>query len=202
MSDHFYRNSGNQNSFHSQMRKNKHTFSSPAMRSKSKRYGYKVKTAMVRDSSDSQMNPSVNSNPIGLPHTGQRKDYNRNNQRMYSPEERKRSGSIASNGSIISTASSNSPDGKKSKLGPNSLQIAGQPMTLRKAGIRAERTPHARNQRNNLRNYNANDEHGRAMAALTLLNKKQNMSIDNRISYTDKKRVLENLNRQYRNKYL
>lgn len=186
------------------MRKNKHTFSSPAMRSKSKRYGYKVKTAMVRDSSDSQMNPSSNSNPIGLPHTGQRKEYtrNHNNQRMYSPEERKRSGSIASSGSIISTASSNSPDGKKSKLDPNSLQIAGQPMTLRKAGVRVERTPHARNNQNNLRNYNANDEHNRAVAALTLLNKKQNMSIDNRVSYTDKKKVLENLNRQYRNKYL
>ena len=172
------------------------------MRSKSKRYGYKVKTAVVRDSSDSQMNPSLNSNPSGLPNTGQRKDNKKLPQRIYSPEERKRSGSVASSESIMSTASSNSPDGKKSKLDPNSLQIAGQPMTIRKAGVRAERTPAARNNLNNLRNYNGIDDHSKAVAALTLLNKKQNMSIDNRVSSTDKKKVLENLNRQYRSKYL
>jgi hypothetical protein len=165
------------NSFHSQMRRNKHTYSTPSLKPKN-RYGYKAYTAKVREpTSDSGIGISINSKAYGVPKTGQRKNYAIRNpyRRLRSPEERKRSGSIVSNSSIQSTASSNSPGGLKSKGGVVGLQIAGQPLTLRKENQRMNRSPFARQQQhNNLKNYvqNRNKNHAQAKAALSLLNKK------------------------------
>ena len=172
-------------SFHSQMRKNKHTFSTPSIKVK-KRYGYKIKTANVRDSSVSKISPQHK--PYLIPKTGLRNGIqlrNENERRLRSPEERKVGDSARSNDeSIISTAYSN--DGsKKIKFDPNNLQIAGLPLTLRKGGGRFDRTPLSRKPRNNLRNY-----------------AQQNYSVDHRTNKFNKKAVLANLNRQYRNKQL
>ena len=169
------------NSFHSQMRKNKQTLSTPSMRSK-QRYGYKIKTAGVRDSSNSKISPNK---PYKMPGTGQRGVIlNRLDRRMHSPEERKIDHSTRSNDeSIVSTASSNSPGGKKSK--DSSLQIAGHQLSLRKGGNRFNRSPFSRKPQNNLRNYSKN-----------------NYSVDSRVNKFDKKQVLANLNKQYRNKHL
>lgn len=175
----------NINSFHSQMQRNKHTFSTPSIKAK-KRYGYNVKTANVRDVSEHKISPHFSKKLSVMPKTGQRGPMIRNeNRRLRSPEERKRSDSVRSNSSIISTASSNSPGGKKNKFDPNNLQIAGQPLTLRKGGGRFSRSPYVRHQKNNLHNY-----------------QNQNNSIDNRVTKESKKQLLANLNRQYRNKHL
>ena len=174
----------NSSSIHSQMRKNKHTFSTPAMKMK-KRYGHKLKTAVARDNSVTKFSP--NNKPYGIPKTGVRHGIHIRNEigrRLRSPEERKIVDSVRSNDeSIISTASSND-GGKKGKSDP-SLQVAGQPLTLRKGGGRFERTPFSRKPRNNLRNI-----------------AQQNFSVDQRINKFKKKELLANLNRQYRNKYL
>jgi len=175
----------NNNSIHSQMRKNKHTFSTPAMKMK-KRYGYKLKTAVARDNSVTKFSP--NNKPYGIPKTGIRNGIHIRNEigrRLRSPEERKIMESVRSNDeSIISTASSND-GGKKAHGDASNLQVAGQPLTLRKGGGRFERTPFSRKPRNNLRNI-----------------AQQNFSVDQRINKFKKKELLANLNRQYRNKYL
>lgn len=163
----------NVNSFHSQMKKNQHTYSTPSLKPK-KRYGYKVNTAKVREpQSDSQMENPLISRPNILPKTGHRRDMNNYNRHLQSPEERKRSGSVVSSSSIISTASSNSPGGKKAMNSINNLQIAGQPLTIRKENQRFSRSPFVRN--NNLRNYvqKRDNNHNQAKAALQLLNKKK-----------------------------
>lgn len=172
----------NMNSFHSQMRKNKQTLSTPSMRSK-KRYGYKMKTANVRDSSNAKISPNK---PYLMPGTGQRGVIaNRLDRRLHSPEERKIDHSNRSNDeSIVSTASSNSPGGKKYK-NESGLQIAGQQLSLRKGGNRFNRSPFSRKPQNNLKNYTKN-----------------NYSVDSRANKYDKKQVLANLNKQYRNKHL
>jgi kinesin family protein 18/19 len=123
---------GNVNSFHSRMIRNKHNFSTPSIQAK-QRYGFKVQTAGVRDSSDSKISPTASSKNSKIPKTGQRKAAvvrGAQQRRLRSPEERKRSDSVRSNSSIISTASSNSPGGKKGKFDPNNLQIAGQPLSV------------------------------------------------------------------------
>lgn len=175
----------NSNSIHSQMRKNKHTFSTPSIKVK-KRYGYKIKTAVARDSSVTKFSPQ--NKPRFIPKTGVRHGIHVRNEygrRLRSPEERKGMESVRSNDeSIISTASSNDGVGKgKGEIGH--LSVAGQPLTLRKGGGRFERTPLSRKPRNNLRNI-----------------AKQNFSVDQRINKFNKKEVLANLNRQYRNKIL
>ena len=147
----------------------------------------KFKTANVRDSSIPKISPS--NKPYLIPKTGQRRAIqlrNENGRRLRSPEERKIGDSVRSNDeSIISTASSN--DGSKNnKFESNKLSVAGQPLTLRKGGGgRFDRSPFSRKPRNNLRNY-----------------AKQNYSVDNRVNKFNKKAVLANLNKQYRNKHL
>jgi hypothetical protein len=173
----------NVNSFHSQMRKNKHTFSTPSLRAK-KRYSYKIKTANVRDSSNSKI---ASNKPYYMPKTGQRGMINRNDRRLQSPEERKIDNSVRSNDqSIVSTASSNSNEEMKYK-NDSGLQIAGQQLSLKKGRNRFNRSPVSRKPQNNLRNYANN-----------------NFSVDNRdrVNKYDKKQVLANLNKQYRNKHL
>jgi hypothetical protein len=177
----------NANSIHSRMRKSKNTLSSPSINSKS-RYGYKANTAMVRDSSANKITPfMMGKKGRMVPKTGQRNGvYIRPDHRVHKiAEESKSNRSLRSNSSIISTASSNSPDGKKMKVDPNGLNIIGQPLSKRKAGNRFNRSPFSRHPQNKLRNY-----------------KNANLSIEGRANNMDKKQVLANLNKQYRNKYL
>jgi hypothetical protein len=122
-----------------------------------------------------------------MPKTGQRGMINRNDRRLHSPEERKIDNSVRSNDeSIVSTASSNSKEEMKYKNN-SGLQIAGQQLSLKKGRNRFNRSPVSRKPQNNLRNYANN-----------------NFSVDNkdRVNKYDKKQVLANLNKQYRNKHL
>jgi hypothetical protein len=170
------------------MRRNKHTFSSPSMKIKS-RYAYKVNTAMVRDSSNNKISPNMGNKAYFMPKTGQRSTLGRaeNHRISKNYEERKSSRSVRShrsNSSIISTASSNSPGGKKNKM-DSGLHIVGQQVSKRRGGgTRFDRTPLTRKPKNGLRNY------------------QNNMSLENRVNKLDKKQVLANLNKQYRNKFL
>ena len=63
----------------------------------------------------------------------------------------------------------------KGKANANNLQVAGQPLTLRKEQNKFGRSPFSRHmQQNNLRNYvNRNNNHAQAKAALALLHKKK-----------------------------
>lgn len=95
------------------MKRNKNTFSTPSLKPK-RRYGYKINTAKVREPISDNISISINSKPYMIPRTGQRRDHvvRNHHRRLRSPEEHKRSGSIVSSTSVISTASSNSNGGK------------------------------------------------------------------------------------------
>lgn len=130
----------------------------------------------------------MNNKAYFMPKTGQRSTLGRveNHRISKNYEERKSSRSVRShrsNSSIISTASSNSPGGKRIKMEAG-LHIVGQQVSKRRGG-RNERTPFSRKHKNGLRNYT-----------------KANVSLEHRVGKLDKKQVLANLNRQYRNKFL
>ena len=62
----------------------------------------------------------------------------------------------------------------KGKNNANNLQVAGQPLTLRKEQNKFGRSPFSRHmQQNNLRNYVNRNNHAQAKAALALLSKKK-----------------------------
>ena len=62
----------------------------------------------------------------------------------------------------------------KGKTNANNLQVAGQPLTLRKEQNKFGRSPFSRHmQQNNLRNYVNRNNHAQAKAALALLSKKK-----------------------------
>ena len=103
---------GNPSSIHSQMIKNKHTFSNPTLASlQQARHG-----GPGRPSPKGSNLPVLAKHSLLPPKTSIRKPYlvKREERKRRSPEERKRSHS-ASNESVISTASSNSPNHPKNK---------------------------------------------------------------------------------------